>query len=521
MVSASTLLVISALGIYIHAIFLSISLGFPWIILALLYKWWRTHEEEYFHAIRTATGVLGLNFALGAITGTLVEFGLVQAWPGTIFVIATFAFLPLTFELVAFASEIVLLVLFVVTLQKVKPLVSIGIMAAYLVMAAFSGAVIMTVNSWLNVPWGTQSLASNIYPFLPSYGPAAVDPIALLKLKIALVGQLLTGGTPASLIQNPKVASTIGLTLHDPMIAFGSPYALVSILHAVNAGMIFGISVGLVGYSFRFFKTHKVTYLKLIRAILPVLLVLMILQPIVLGDSMGKMVAAYQPTKFALMENINKTRTDPLIAFLGYGNPQRQVIGFDTFTNACQQLNDRTLGDLSRSVIGNATSGPESSLSLRQLCMSDVATSRAQIGIVSGAFLTKIASGIIALAALIALVSLTFDLGIISRTSRKITSRFGRERSIFLLSLIFLGTVMMAAGLGWFVREVGRKPWTVYGLVYPEELITPVPVDPVVLALFTLAFVSVAIIGLYGMYFVATRPLKFTELLEKGAGAEK
>lgn len=513
------MLVISALGIYIHAIFLSISLGFPWIILALLYKWWRTGEEEYFQATRTVTGVLGLNFALGAITGTLVEFGLVQAWPGTIFVIATFAFVPLTLELVAFAGEIVLLVLFIVTLRKIKPVGSIVIMAAYLAMAALSGAVIMTVNSWLNVPWGTQSLASNLYPFLPSYGPEAINPIALLKLKLALVGQLLTGGNPASLIQNPKVASSVGVTLRDPFVAFGSPYDWVSILHAVNAAMIFGISVGLVAYSFSFFKTRNVTYLKLIRAFLPILLVLMILQPTIIGDSMGKMVAAYQPTKFALMEGINKTRTDPLIAFLGYGDPSRSVIGFDSFTNACQQLNGKTLGDLAQ--IANVTVGTQSSLSLKQLCSTDVLSSASNLTVVNGVFLSKIASGIVALVTLLALASLVFDFGFISRIGRKIFDGLGREKAMFLLSVIFLVGVMMAAGLGWFVREVGRKPWTVYGLVYPEELITPVPVSPIVLGLFTLAFALVAIIGLYGMYYVATRPLKFTELLDKGAGAEK
>ena len=75
----------------------------------------------------TLLAVLGLNFALGAITGTLVEFGLVQAWPGSIFAIATFGLIPLTLELVAFIGEIVLLVMFIVTLGKVRPPVSLGI----------------------------------------------------------------------------------------------------------------------------------------------------------------------------------------------------------------------------------------------------------------------------------------------------------------------------------------------------------------------------------------------------------
>ncbi len=104
MVATSMLLPISALGIFIHAFFLTISLGFPWVIGGLLFQWWRTKDQDYYEAARNLTAVLGLNFALGAITGTLVEFGLVQAWPGTIFVIATFGLMPLTLELVAFTG---------------------------------------------------------------------------------------------------------------------------------------------------------------------------------------------------------------------------------------------------------------------------------------------------------------------------------------------------------------------------------------------------------------------------------
>jgi len=487
----------------------------------LLFKWWRTRDEDYYFATRTVTGVLGLNFALGAITGTLVEFGLVQAWPGTIFVIATFGFLPLTLELVAFAGEIVLLILFIVTLRRVKVPVSIGIMALYLVMAAFSGAVITTVNSWLNVPWGTQNLASNIYPFLPSYGPTVVDPLALLKLKAEFVRELLTSGAPSMLIQDPKFASTIGLTLLDPSIAFQSSYALASMLHNVSAGMIIGISFGLVGYGYRFFKTGKIKYLKIIRAFLPVLLVLMVLQPIVFGDFMGKMVAVDQPTKFALIENINNTKTDPVIGFLGYGDPQHQVTGFDSFRNACQSLNGRTLGDLMAGTVRNFTTGRESSLSLSQLCFSDLAKAEARMAVVNAAFYAKITSGIVALVLLVALTSQTFTLGMLSRISDRVFSPFVRRKSVFLLSILVLVSCAIAAGLGWFVREAGRKPWTVYGLLYPEELMTPVSMNPIVLALFTLAFVSMAIIGLYGMYIVATKPPRFVELLRKGAGIEE
>jgi vacuolar-type H+-ATPase subunit I/STV1 len=55
--------------------------------------------------------------------------------------------------------------------------------------------------------------------------------------------------------------------------------------------------------------------------------------------------------------------------------------------------------------------------------------------------------------------------------------------------------------------------------LYPEELITPVPIGPIVIV-FAILFVVVAIVGIYGIYVVSTRRLKFIELLKKGAGME-
>jgi cytochrome d ubiquinol oxidase subunit I len=521
MVGVSSLLAVSALGIYIHSIFLSMSLGLPWVIMALLYKYWRTKDEDYFKAVHTVTAVLGLNFALGAITGTLVEFGLVQAWPGTIFVVATFGFLPLTLELVAFAGEIVILVMFIVTLEKVRPPVSIVIMAVYLATAALSGAIITGVNSWLNVPWGTSSLASNLYPFLPQFGPGAADPLALLRLKVALIAQELTSSVPPSaVLQDPTAAQSIGLTLSEPFILFASPYTIASILHNVNAGMIIGISFALVGYGYRFFKTGNVKHVKIMRAFLPILLVLLILQPTVLGDTMGKMVAAYQPTKFALLEGIQTTQQNPLIGFLGYGDPSHPVTGFDTLQSACNSLGEKTLGGLVSSLLPNAQLGSAASLKLSALCLADLAEAGSKMVLLNGAFYTKIASGIIALITLVGLIALSFKLGVLSRLVERILAPLGRNRSIFLLTVLVFASTASAAALGWMVREVGRAPWTVYGLLYPEELVTPVSMNPIVFALFVVVFVGIAVAGLYGMYIIAMRPPKFTELLKKGAGVE-
>ncbi len=413
MVATSTLLLISALGIFIHAFFLSISLGFPWVIGGLLFQWWRTKDQEYYDAARNVTAVLGFNFALGAITGTLVEFGLVQAWPGSIFVIATFGMIPMTLELIAFIGEIVLLVMFIVTLDKVRPLASLGIMMFYGAMAILSGVLIMTVNSWLNVPWGTGNLASNLYPFLPQYGPSAVNPSALIKLKLELVKNLLATGTASQVLQNPDLARVVGLTLSDPYVALSSPYALASALHAVNAGIIVGMSFALVGYAYRFLKTGHGKYVRIVKAFLPILLVLLILQPTVLGDMMGKAVAVQQPTKFALMEGAVNTTQNPPIAFLAYGNPQHPIIGFDTLRSQCDSLGQMTLGNIAASAASNMTLGSASSVSLKSVCLSDLSKSESRLLVIYSLYYAKIAVGILDLVAIVGLVALGFNLGVL------------------------------------------------------------------------------------------------------------
>jgi hypothetical protein len=57
-------------------------------------------------------------------------------------------------------------------------------------------------------------------------------------------------------------------------------------------------------------------------------------------------------------------------------------------------------------------------------------------------------------------------------------------------------------------------------LIYPEELITPVSINPFVFLFFALVFAAVAAVGVYGIYIVSTRRVRFIELLKKEAGVD-
>jgi cytochrome d ubiquinol oxidase subunit I len=234
---------------------------------------------------------------------------------------------------------------------------------------------------------------------------------------------------------------------------------------------------------------------------------------------MGKAVAVQQPTKFALMEGAANTTQNPLIAFLAYGNPQHSIIGFDSLRSQCDSLGQTTLGNLAASAAPNITLGSASSVSLKSVCLSDLSKSESRLVVINLLYYAKIAVGILDLVAIVGLVALNFNLGGLSRLTKRILNRFGEQKSVFLLSLLVVLASIFASGLGWFIREDGRKPWTVYGLLYPEELATSVPIGPVFI-LFAVLFVAVALVGIYGIYLVSTRRLKFIELLKKGGGVE-
>jgi cytochrome d ubiquinol oxidase subunit I len=434
MISVDSLLTLSAFGVYCHALFVSITLGFPIAIIALLLKYRKTGEEDYFKAARLMTWVLALNFALGAITGTLVEFGLVQAWPGTILAIASFAFLPLALELLAFANEIALLVLFIVTLGKVRTSYSIAILALYWIFAVFSGVLITAVNSWLIVPWGTGAIPKAIYPFMSEFGEIAADAQKLVAVKII---SLASGLPLQAIIQNPEVAEKIGIILLDPYVAFFGHYVLASVLHNITAALLVGLSIAIVAYVFRWHQKGEERHLKVLKITAPLVLLLFLIQPTIFGHLMGEAVVEYNPTKFAMMEGARETFYNPLISLVAYGDPSRPIYGFDELKKRCEEHGDRKLGDLTLAVgltkealFSTASSLGVSldktrteevlNLGLRDLCLADLAKAEAKISSIHYAYYTKIAFGIIGLASTIGFFAILREIPLLSKAVRRI-----------------------------------------------------------------------------------------------------
>jgi len=200
------------------------------------------------------------------------------------------------------------------------------------------------------------------------------------------------------------------------------------------------------------------------------------------GDFMGRIVYQYNYLKFLAIENIPaKGGTDPLMGLLLYGNPNHFFPGFNYL-----------LSEASKSIDPSAVITSVQYAEQFQTWAYPVYWSM----VISGIILFIFAVGYF---------------GVYSKTIDKIIRKILRidsERFIVYTSFIEPILGFIAASAGWAIREAGRHPWAIYGLVKYWQVITP---DPITLpfSLMIMAIeLSILIFGSMAIIYVVRGRLK-------------
>lgn len=488
---------LSALGIYIHSITVAIVIGFSVTLTILEFLGIKKKDTNYIKLAKQVSLVIVVAFVFGAATGTLVEFGLIQVWNGVILAIGSFFFTPLFLELVAFTIEAALLVALLYTWGKFKnPWTHWMITITYTGGALLSGALITSVNSWMQAPWGAGEIVKIIYPWAPVYGPTLVNTDFLLTVKEALLTMKTSlGGSGASLV-NPDILNTLtnsyGELLKDPWVSLINPYALTSVIHQLLATSIVGVFwiAGALAYNGLRKKEKRYYYLRLFKTVALIGAILLFLQGIE-GHEQGLMVYTYQPTKFAMISGLEKSGPYPPAGLTIFGDPNYVFKGFDYLIQASENHPHPEVK------IGG--------LSVKEIALADTSKALEKLPLVKTLYEIKI--GLAAISLLISLIII----------SSFIFKRFwnGKDRILFYsgVAMFFIAPAM--AGLGWAVREIGRKPWTVYGLLYPEELVTPNPIGPEVALTIIGGIIIGFAINFTTIYLVLKKPPRSLKLGEE------
>ncbi|RCW46305.1 cytochrome bd-I ubiquinol oxidase subunit 1 apoprotein [Halopolyspora algeriensis] len=385
-----------ALSLGWHIIIACFGVGMPAITLLAEWRGNRTGEVAYQLLARRWARAMGVLFAVGAVSGTILSFEMGLLWPGLMGTFGQVIGLPFALEGIAFFIEAIFLGLYLYAWDRMPPrlhmLTGIPIVIAGVASAFF----VVTANAWMNQPTGFELEQGRV---------VAVEPWAAMF--------------------NP---ATPPQTVHMILAAF----------------MVAGFGMASV-YAFAMLRGRRDRYHRLgflipftvAAAITPV--------QIGVGDWAAHFVASNQPVKLAAMEGVFATeRQVPLhIGGVAIDGIMRYAleIPYGLSLLAHWDPNARILG------------------------LEEVPPSQwPPVNITHWAFQIMVAIGL-------ALLVLGVWMLWVWRRRRAIP-----ESRWFLRAAVLAGpAAAVALEAGWTTTEVGRQPWTVYGILRTAEAVNPAP----------------------------------------------
>jgi cytochrome d ubiquinol oxidase subunit I len=531
---------LSFIGIAVHWSILQYVLGLPLLAFVAELIYLKTGNEKWMRLAKTFVKGFVVVFAVGAATGTASEFGLVLLWPNLTEAAGRYIYFPLYAEVFAFLMEVVFIYLLWYGWDRLPKKVHAIVMLFALIGPWFSGAMIVSVNSYMVAPTGIQPaydpqtgqwLYDQGYPKLMLVVPN--DYVKLLNVSLLeKLGMEVKGTTsdgvivymPVRIVNRLAYEAWHGYTLKDSILAlvlnpnvnvtpelantpvkkvvddilvttinyvgvttvtFKSPVYVASILHVLGSAVTVSSFTAFAGFALRKLKGYRKAdedYINTgLKYTLLFALIAIAVQGLVFGHEMGRAIAEYNPEKFAAMEaqtnetfSISKTfHLEGLMKMLAYGTTKTHLPNYDKIPNdycVCQV--------------------PQ----IKQEEMARVGSCKPPL-LVHYVYYTKV--GLAILAGLYALIGSYYV--VVKKTANL-------PRWVLTLALPFAIIIMMVSWMGWVVREVGRKPWTIYGVMTPDVAHTVNPAPDWAIGLVALFFIAVLLALAYAVWKILWVP---------------
>ena len=526
---------LSFIGIAVHWSILQYVVGLPLLAFVAELLYLKTGDQKWLKIAKTIVKGFIIVFAVGAATGTASEFGLVLLWPNLTQAAGNYIYFPLYAEVFAFLMEVIFIYMLWYGWEKLPKKVHVIVMLFALIGPWFSAAMIVSVNSYMVAPTGLepaydpatgQWLFDQGYPklllvvptdyanilnvtLLQQLGMEVVGQdggVVLVKMPIRIIERLVYEAWHGYTVQdsilklvikpeylNQDVLNTPVMAILDAIlratvnyvgvttVTFKSPVYLGSILHVVGSAITVSSFTALAAYAMRKLQLRRMgvnngeyyeyvdTFFKF-AAIFA--LVAIVLQGTVFGHLMGTEIAEYNPEKFAAMEGTSQnifsiSRTfglEKLMAFLGYGSFNAHLPNYDEIPKdycVCSVTHDQ---DLAR--IGDCRP---------PLFLHYVYYTKIGLAILSGLFILGVAYYLF-----------------VKKTEL--------PEILLKLALPFAIIIQAVSWMGWVVREVGRKPWTIYGVMTPDVAHTFNPAPTSLVALVAIFFIVILGILAYAVW---------------------
>jgi cytochrome bd ubiquinol oxidase subunit I len=239
-----------------HIILACLGVGMPALVLFAEWRGWRTGDPWYQLLARRWAKALGVLFAVGAVSGTILSFEMGVLWAGLMDHYGSVIGLPFSIEGFAFFIEAIFLGIYLYGWDRLSPRVHLLSGVPIVLAGILSAFFVVTANAWMNSPRG-----------------------------FTVVNGRLTGVDPWAAMFNPATGPE---TTHMILAAFMVTGFLMASVYAVAM---------LRGRTDRYHRLGLLIPLTFGAIMTPI--------QIVVGDWAARFAAADQPLKLAAMEGLS------------------------------------------------------------------------------------------------------------------------------------------------------------------------------------------------------------------------
>jgi cytochrome d ubiquinol oxidase subunit I len=285
-----------------HIVLACLGVGMPAVTLIAEWRGHRTGDANYRLLARRWGRAMGVLFAVGAVSGTVLSFEMGLLWPGMMGVYGQVIGLPFALEGIAFFIEAIFLGVYLYAWDRLSPVKHLLSGVPIVIAGVLSAFFVVTANAWMQAPVGFRvrdGRVVEVHPWRAMF--------------------------------NPSFPSQ---TLHMILAAF----------------MVTGFGIASV-YAVAMLRGRRDRYHRL-GLLLPFTAAAVVALPqIVVGDWAARFVADHQPIKLAAMEGVFETaRGVPLhiagvaidgglryaigiphgLSLLAHADPDARIVGLNT-----------------------------------------------------------------------------------------------------------------------------------------------------------------------------------------------
>lgn len=155
-----------------HMVYAAVGIGLPLLLVMIEGMYLRTGQEHYKRLAKKWSKVMGLLFAVGAVSGTALSLELGLLWPAYMEIMGAVVGHIFGLEGYAFFLEAIFIGIYLYAWDKISPLAHWLSGVAIATTGMLSGVFVLGVNAWMQQPVGFE-MADGVV--------TVTDPIAIFK----------------------------------------------------------------------------------------------------------------------------------------------------------------------------------------------------------------------------------------------------------------------------------------------------------------------------------------------------